>query len=95
MESHISHYMAAYLASRPKANSKKLYINILNYKKQKNGLDIKTLYLKTYNIEDEEYTLTEKELNFSMFKKSSSSNIPIIKSRINNSIYRALYSLSH
>lgn len=96
MESHISHYMAAYFASRPKAYSRN---NIQKYVKlqeaKNNGLDIKTLYLKTYNNEDEEYTLTEKELNFSMFEKSSSLNIPIIESGIDNSIYRALYALSH
>lgn len=96
MESHISHCVASYFSSRPKAYSRNRIEKYIKLQEAKiNGVDIKTLYLKTYQNNDDSFSLNEKELNFSMFEKSSSSNIPIIEYGLNNSIFQCLYGLSH
>lgn len=96
MESHISHYLASYFSSRPKAfsaNTIQKYIKLQEAKA--NGIDIKLLYLKTYNNEDENYTLNEKELDYSMFEKSNSSNMPIIEYGLSTNLYQFLRGLAH
>ena len=98
MESHISHYLASYFSSRPKAfssNTIQKYIKLQEAKA--NGIDIKLMYLKTYKNENENktYTLNEKELNFSMFERSSSSNMPIIEYGLNTGLYQALHGIAH
>ena len=96
MESHISHYLASYFSSRPKAfsaNTIQKYIKLQEAKA--NGIDIKLLYLKTYNNEDENYTLNEKELDYSMFEKSNSSNTPIIEYGLSANLYQFLRGLAH
>lgn len=96
MESHISHYLASYFSSRPKAYSRNTIQNYIKLQEAKaNGIDLKTLYLKTYNNSDESYSLNEKELNFSLFEKSSSSNMPVIEYGLNNSLYQFLHGISH
>ena len=96
MESHISHYLASYFSSRPKAFSSNTIQNYIKLQEAKaNGLDIKLMYLKTYKNNDETYTINEKELDFSMFEKSSTSNIPVIESGLGTSLYQLLYGLSH
>lgn len=96
MESHISHYMASYFASRPKAYSTKNIQTLIKLQEAKaNGIDIKKLYLKTYNNKNEKFEVTEKELNFSLFEKSCSSNIPVIEYGKNNSLFNTLINLLH
>ena len=96
MESHISHYLASYFSSRPKAYSRNTIQNYIKLQEAKaNGIDLKTLYLKTYNNSDESYSLNEKELSFSLFEKSSSSNMPVIEYGLNNSLYQFLHGISH
>lgn len=80
MEAHISHNIAASFASRPKGySSKKIekYLKINDYKN--NGINILNLYLKSFN-KDEEITINEEELDWSIFDKSSS-NLPAINSK--------------
>ena len=95
MESHISHCVANYFGSRPKAfsrNNIEKYLKLQEYKL--NGINIMSLYLKTYKNE-EVIEYKKEELNFSIFEKSSSSNIPIIESRLTSPTYDSLYSLAH
>lgn len=95
MESHISHYLASYFSSRPKAFSANTIQNYIKLQEAKaNGLNIKTIYLKTYKNKDETYSLNEKELNFSIFEKSNSSNMPAIEYGLNTTLYQALLGLS-
>lgn len=94
MESHISHYVASYFSSRPKAYGRTNIETLLKLQEAKiNGINIKELYLKTYK-DLEQKTYDEKELNFSLFEKSSS-NVPILKLGYVNNLYKALYGLSH
>lgn len=95
MESHISHYIASYFSSRPKAYSKNTIENHLKLQEAKiNGIDIKSLYLKSYKNTSIE-TYNQKELDFSIFEKSSSSNIPIIENGEFSPIFSALRSMAH
>lgn len=95
MESHISHYIASYFSSRPKAYSRNTIENLLKLQEAKiNGIDIKSLYLKSYKNKEIE-TYTEKELNFSLFEKSSSSNIPVIESGKSSYLFTSLFGLAH
>ena len=59
-----------------------------------NGINITSLYLNTYK-NDEIITFKKEELNFSIFEKSSSSNIPILASGLSSYTYDALHFLSH
>ena len=52
------------------------------------------LYLKTYKNE-EVIEYKKEELNFSIFEKSSSSNIPIIESGLTSPTYDSLHNLAH
>ncbi len=95
MESHISHYIASYFSSRPKAYSRNTIENHLKLQEAKiNGIDIKTLFLKSYK-NTSTLTYNQKELDFSIFENSSSSNIPILEKGHNTSMYSLLASLSH
>lgn len=96
MESHISHYLASYFSARPKAfssNTIQKYVKLQEAKA--NGIDIKLMYLKTYKNEEEKYILNEKELNFSIFEKTSSSNMPIIEFGLSTNLYQFLHGLAH
>lgn len=95
MESHISHYIAGYFSSRPKAFSRNTIENYLKLQEAKiNDIDIKTLFLKSYK-NDSVVTYNQKELDFSIFDNSSSSNIPIISSGKVDNLYKALFGLAH
>lgn len=95
MESHISHYIASYFSSRPKAYSKNTIENHLKLQEVKiNGIDIRSLFLKSYKNSSIE-TFNQKELNFSIFENSSSSNIPILDNGHLSSLFIALSSLAH
>lgn len=94
MESHISHCVAAYFSSRPKAYAKTNIEKLLKLQEAKlNGLNIKLIYLKSYKNDNQE-TYNQKELDFSIFD-SSSSNIPIIEHGQSNLLFLALNGLAH
>lgn len=95
MESHISHYIASYFSSRLKAYSRNTIENLLKLQEAKiNGIDIKTLFLKSYK-NSSTLTCKQKELDFSIFENSSSSNIPVLENGHLTSLFSALSSLSH
>ena len=93
MEAHIEHCIASSFSSVPKGYSSK---NIECYLKLQemllNGINIMKYYLETYD-KDETFVYNEKELDFSIFEKSSSSNIPIRSSSNPSSL--AIYNLAH
>lgn len=95
MESHISHCVASYFSSRPKAYS---YINIeklLKLQEYKiNGINLTNLYLYSYK-NNEVVTIKKDELSFSIFEPTSSSNVPIIDNGKNSPLYSVLASLAH
>ena len=94
MESHIQHCIASMFSSVPKAFSKK---NIENYLKLQemilNGVNIFSYCLDTYNSSDETKYTNEKDVDFSLFDKSTSSNIPNISTA--NSISFMLHSIAY
>lgn len=95
MESHISHYIASYFSSRPKAYSRNTIENHLKLQEAKiNGIDIKSLFLKSYK-NSSTLTYNQKELDFSIFENSSSSNIPVLQNGHITSLFSALSSLVH
>ena len=77
MEAHIEHCIASSFSSVPKAYSKN---NIETYLKLQemilNDVNIFRYYLDTYQSNDESRYTDEKEVDFSLFDKSTSSNIP-------------------
>jgi len=95
MESHISHCVASFFSSRPKAFS---YRRIEDYLKLQeyslNGIDIFSLYLNTYD-NSEKLSYMQEELSFSLFDKNNSSNIPILSLAKLSPIFLALNSLAH
>lgn len=95
MESHISHFVASYFSSRPKAYSDNTIEKLLKLQEYKlNGINLTNLYLSSYkNIEV--VTIRKEELDFSIFESNSSSNIQIIENGINSSLYSFLTSISH
>lgn len=94
MESHISHCVASYFSSRPKAFGRNNIETLLKLQEAKlNEINIKELYLKSYKDEKQEI-YNEEELNFSLFEKSSSI-IPISQSGHVDNLFKALYRLSH
>ena len=95
MESHISHCVASYFSSRPKAYSCTNIESLMKLNEYKiNGLDIQSLYLKTYKNK-EKITLKKEELNFSIFETSSSSNIQVIENGIKSCLFNILNNISH
>ena len=81
MESHISHCIASYFASRPKGFSSlkiNTYLKLNDY--NNNGINILNLYLKTYN-EKEIITINSDKVNFNIKNYCNSTNIPILYSR--------------
>ncbi len=95
MESHISHYIASYFSSRPKAYSKNTIENLLKLQEANvNGINIKSLFLKSYK-NTSTLTYNQKELDFSIFENSRSSTIPILENGHITSLFSTLSSLSH
>lgn len=75
MESHISHCIASKFGSRPKAYSENYCYTYLKLQEAYlNGVNILDYYLKC-SISDEFFQYNEKEVNFSIFDKSTS-NLP-------------------
>ena len=93
MEAHIEHCIASSFSSVPKGYFSN---NIENYLKLQeillNGINIMKYYLETYN-KDDSFVYNEEEVNFSIFEKSTSSNIPIRNSFNPSSL--AIYNLAH
>lgn len=83
MESHIQHCIASVFSEVPKAYSED---NIEIYLKERelmlNNIPIFDYYLKTYNSDDDYIYGEEKEVNYSMFEKSTS-NVPALSSSSN------------
>ena len=94
MESHIQHCIASIFSSVPKAYSKK---NIENYLKLQemilNDVNIFRYYLDTYNSSDISKYTNEKDVDFSLFDKPTSSIIPNPSTA--NPISFALHSIAH
>ena len=95
MESHISHFVASYFSSRPKAYSDDTIEKLLKLQEYKlNGINLTNLYLTSYK-NNEIITIKKEDLDFSIFESNSSSNIPIIETGINFSLYSLLTSIAH
>lgn len=94
MEAHIEHCIASIFSSVPKAYSKN---NIETYLKLQemalNSINILEYYLKTYNSKEDYIYNSEKEVDFSIFDKNSTSNIAC--SHNSNGLSKALYGLAH
>lgn len=92
MEGHISHCIASKFGSRPKAYSdKNCYTYLKLQEASLNNINILDYYLKScYSNED--YIYNEKEIDFSMFDKSTS-NLPCIVS--SNPISIVLNRIAH
>ena len=88
MESHIQHCIAASFSSVPKAYSSNYIETYLKLQELfLNGINIFDYYLKTFNAsENYVYNYNEIEINFSIFEKPTSSNIPITSSSSPSSI---------
>lgn len=95
MESHISHCVASYFSSRPKAYSRTNIEKLLKLNEYKiNGIDIQSLFFKSYKNKDT-VTIKKEDLNFSIFESSTSSNIPLIDSGIKDNLFNLLYNFAH
>ena len=95
MESHISHLIASFFASRPKGFSTKnidKYLLLNDYKN--NNINIFNLYLKTYNSKHS-VKITEDEFNFTLSNSSDIDNIPILKFGHVIPEYKALRNICH
>ena len=85
MESHISHCVAEQFGSRPKGYSKnkiESYLKLREYKL--NGINILDLYLKS-SYQDSDFIYNEKEIDFSIFDKSTSL-LPVVSSKYSSSL---------
>ena len=95
MESHISHLIASFFASRPKGFSTKRikqYLKLNDYKN--NGVNIFKLYIQSYNY-TEEIILDENTVDNYKTDNLSNGNIPILCDGHISPTYKALYELSH
>ena len=95
MESHISHLIASFFASRPKGystNRIKQYLKLNDYKN--NGMNIFKIYIQSYNFE-ETVTINEDVANSYTCDNFSNGNIPILNDGNNSQIYQTLNSLAH
>lgn len=94
MESHISHLIASFFASRPKGYSTKnikKYLLLNDYKN--NNVNIFNLYLKTYKYK-ECITINENICNFD-FNNNSYDNVPILKNGHKTPLYTELKNICH
>lgn len=93
MESHISHCVASYFSSRPKAYSNNTIEKLLKLQEYRlNGIDLNNLYINSFKNNDV-ITIKKEELSFSVFEPNSSSNIPVIENGINSTLYSLLTSI--
>lgn len=95
MESHISHLIASFFASRPKGFSTKRikqYLKLNDYKN--NNINIFKLYMLSYN-NTETITINQEKLDFSIFEKEDVHNIPILNTQKLTPTYQTLDALAH
>ena len=92
MEAHIEHCIASSFSSVPKKKKKN---NIETYLKLQeivlNGINIFDYYIDTYNSLDDYIYNNEKEVNYSIFEHSTSTNLPCLHS--NSIVSKALYNI--
>lgn len=93
MEGHISHCVASKFGSRPKGYSENRIETYLKLQEAYlNGINMLDYYLKIYNADDD-FVYNEKEVDFSLFDKSTNSNLPVVTS--SNPISILLNSIAH
>ena len=93
MEAHIEHCIASSFSSVPKGYSSNNIETYLKLQEMRlNGINIMKYYLETYNKKDD-FIYNEKEVDFSIFEKPTSSNIPIRNSSYPSSL--AVYDIAH
>ena len=95
MESHISHLIASFFASRPKGFSTKRidqYLKLNDYKN--NGINIFKLYLQSYN-NNEVIDIDESVANTYIYDNFNAGNIPILNDGHVTPVYEALNVLAH
>ena len=95
MESHISHLIASFFASRPKGYSTeriKQYLKLNDYKN--NGINIFKLYMQSYN-NDEIVTINENTVNNYTFDNFQNGNIPILSNGKISEVYSTLNAICH
>lgn len=93
MEAHIEHCIASTFSSVPKAYSKNDIETYLKLQELKlNNINIFKYYLDTFDSSDE-YVYNEKEVDFSIFDKKLTSNVPIINS--NSPVSKTFSSIAH
>ena len=93
MEAHIQHCIASAFSSVPKAYSSTNIESYLKLQEMKlNGINIIKYYLTTYKT-NEDFKYKEKEVDYSIFKKNTSSNIPDVSSK--NPISLILHGIAH
>ena len=95
MESHISHLIASFFASRPKGFSTKRidqYLKLNDYKN--NGINIFKLYIQSYNNK-EVLEIDENIANTYVYDNFNTGNIPILNDGHVTPVYEALNALAH
>ena len=95
MESHISHLISSFFASRPKGYSSKRikqYLKLNDYKN--NGMNIFKIYIQSYSNE-KVIKLEENIANNFTFDNFNNGNIPILNNGCLSDTYQALYELAH
>ena len=99
MESHISHYSAAYFASRPKAYGSKHIEKLLKLQEYKfNGINIEQLYMMSYKNPRDGEPLVINEENISLplpyNDKCDTTTLPVIGNGHMTPLYSALKGLT-
>ena len=95
MESHISHLIASFFASRPKGFSTKRidkYLKLNDYKN--NGINIFNLYLKSYKNK-KTMSFNEEYVDFSIFHTDNNHNIPVLNYGWVTPTYKELNAIAH
>lgn len=93
MEAHIEHCIASSFSSTPKAYSDNNIETYLKLQEMKlNGINLFKYYLDTYNSNEDYIYINEKEVNYSMFERSTS-NLPCLYS--SSSVSKALHGLAY
>lgn len=95
MESHISHLIASFFASRPKGfstNNMDKYLLLNDYKN--NNINIFSLYLKTHNSKHS-IKFNEDDFNFTLSNSTGIDNVPILKYGHVIPEYKVLQNICH
>ena len=95
MESHISHLIASFFASRPKGYSTKRikqYLLLNDYKN--NGMNIFKIYMQSYNNSDV-IDVDENFVNNYTFDNFNNGNMPVLSNGHISPLYQSLYEVAH